>query len=188
MRFKKVLCAILLSVAAQGANAGIFSDLVGGGEKNAPDSPISVGFSTDHSAKRLVLEAINGAQREIRVAAYSFTSKDIANALVSAKRRGVDVMVVVDKSQESEKYTSVAFLANMGVPVRVDHKHAIQHEKTLVIDREAVETGSFNFTDSADKRNAENAIVIRRNPQLASYYLTEWALHWNHSEQMNAKY
>lgn len=149
---------------------------------------VQAGFSSDGSAKRLVLEVINGARKEVRVLAYSFTSKDIAKALVDAARRGVDVKVVLDKRQKSERYSSATFLANMGVAVRVDKRHAIQHEKVLIVDGDTVETGSFNYTNSADQRNAENVLVVKNAPQLAARYLQEWMLHWDHSEPMQAKY
>ncbi len=155
---------------------------------SAPTSPkIEVGFSPGGSAEALILKAINSAHNSIRVLAYSFTSRRIAAALVSAHKRGVDVKVVVDKSQKTEKYTTATFLANMGIPVRVDSQHAIQHSKILEIDRQHVETGSFNYT-SAATRNSENALVIWNNTDLANVYLANWEEHWRHSEEYQAKY
>lgn len=151
-------------------------------------SPIEAGFSTDGSSLDLVLQTINSAHKQLRVAAYSFTSKPIAQALLNAKRRGVDVSVIVDKSQETERYTSATFLANTGISVRVDHVHAIQHNKFIVADAVTVETGSFNYTDSAARRNAENVIVVLGNPVLASSYLAEWQTHWQHSIPMSGRY
>ena len=146
-----------------------------------------VGFSTDGNSLGLVLQTINSAQKQLRVAAYSFTSKPIAQALINAKLRGVDVAVVVDKSQNTERYSSATFLANAGIPVRVDYEHAIQHNKFIVVDQETIETGSFNYTDAAVKRNAENVIVMR-DGVLAKAYLGEWATHWNHSTPISARY
>jgi phosphatidylserine/phosphatidylglycerophosphate/cardiolipin synthase-like enzyme len=159
------------------------------------DEPVQIdmgsaqaGFSTDGSAKRLVLDVINGARKNIRVLAYSFTSKDIATALVAAARRGVDVKVVVDSSQQNGRYSFATFLANMGVAVRVDHRHAIQHQKVLIADDDTVETGSFNYTDSADRRNAENVLVVKNSARLAGQYLREWELHWAHSDVLKPNY
>jgi phosphatidylserine/phosphatidylglycerophosphate/cardiolipin synthase-like enzyme len=50
-----------------------------------------VGFSPSGSAHELIIRAIQGARQSIRMAAYSFTSKDIARALVDAHKRGVDL-------------------------------------------------------------------------------------------------
>jgi phosphatidylserine/phosphatidylglycerophosphate/cardiolipin synthase-like enzyme len=67
----------------------------------------------------------------------------------------VQVQVILDKSQRTEKYSSADFLANQGVPTMIDADHAISHHKVMTIDGEIVMTGSFNFTKAAEK-NAEN--------------------------------
>lgn len=146
-----------------------------------PASPMEVGFSTDRSAESLVLKTIHSAKMEIRVTAYEFTSRPIAFALIQAKRAGVDVAVIADKNQEDLPRSMIYALAQVGIPVRIDRQHAIQHEKILVVDGSTVETGSFNYTVGADTRNAENAIVVYNNPALAQIYLKEWRTHWDHS-------
>ena len=88
--------------------------------------------------------------------------------MIDAHKRGVDVQVVVDKSQKSEKYTSATFLANMRIPVRVDSKHAIEHNKFIVVDGLHVENGSFDYTSAAEMKNAENVLVNWNNPKLAA--------------------
>jgi phosphatidylserine/phosphatidylglycerophosphate/cardiolipin synthase-like enzyme len=147
-----------------------------------------VAFSPKDGATELVVKVINSARQSIRLAAYSFTSKPIARALVDAHKRGVDVEVVVDKSQKSERYTSATFLANMGIPVRVDSMHAIMHNKFIVVDGQDVENGSFNYTSAAENRNAENALVNWNNPKLAAIYTTNWQEHWDHSEPYQARF
>ena len=149
---------------------------------------IEVAFSPRAGATELVVKVISSAEKTIRVAAYSFTSKPIAQALIAAHKRGVDVQVIVDKSQKTERYTSATFLANMGVPTRIDSQHKIMHNKFVIVDGAHVETGSFNFTSSAEKGNAENALVIWKNPQLAAIYTTNWREHWEHSEPYVARY
>ena len=113
--------------------------------------------------------------------AYSFTSAPIAAALVAAKKRGVTVAVLLDKSQKTANYSEADFLAHAGVPTFIDGKHAIAHNKIIVIDGAVVVTGSFNFTKAAESSNAENLLVIH-DPKLASRYLANWAEHRAHSE------
>src|SRR6185503_11529261 len=100
--------------------------------------------------------------------AYSFTSRPIAQALIEAKNRGVSVQAVMDKSNESARYTEAVDLVREGIPVRMDGRYAIMHDKFMVIDGVTVETGSFNFTRAAVERNAENLIVLRDTPDVAS--------------------
>ena len=78
-----------------------------------------------------------------------------------AHKRGIKVEVILDRSQRTQKYSSAAFLYNVGIPVKIDAQHAIAHNKVMVIDGETVITGSFNFTKAAEERNAENLLIIR---------------------------
>src|ERR1700734_762450 len=121
---------------------------------------VELAFSPDRGATELVVKTIREARESIRVAAYSFTSKPIAQALLDAHKRGVDVRVVVDKSQATARYTAATFLANQGVSVRVDYQYAIMHDKFVIADGQAVELGSFNYTSAAEKKNAENVLVL----------------------------
>jgi phosphatidylserine/phosphatidylglycerophosphate/cardiolipin synthase-like enzyme len=91
-----------------------------------------------------------------RLCALFLPTAPIAKALLDAHKRGVQVQVILDKSQRTEKYSSADFLANQGVPTLIDANHAIAHNKVIVIDGEIVLTGSFNFTKAAQEKNAEN--------------------------------
>ena len=55
-------------------------------------------------------------------------------ALLDAHKHGIDVRVVVDKSNATGRYTAATFLTNQGVPVRVDYRYAIMHDKFVVVD------------------------------------------------------
>ena len=148
---------------------------------------IEVAFSPNGGGAGLIIRTIGEAKKTIKVQAYSFTNADIAKALLDAHKRGVNVRVVLDKSQETEKYTSATFLANAGVPVRIDDDFAIAHSKIMILDEETVITGSFNFTKAAEERNAENVLVIRGNKELAKLYLQNWQWRWDASEAYKRK-
>ena len=140
---------------------------------NAGAPAVEVAFSPNGCATELVVKTIESARISIRFAAYGFTSKPIATALLAAHRRGVDVRGVVDKSNATARYTVATFLANQGVPVRVDYRYTILHDKFIVADGATVETGSFNFTASAESKNAENVLVMHDSP-VAARYMHEW--------------
>jgi phosphatidylserine/phosphatidylglycerophosphate/cardiolipin synthase-like enzyme len=152
------------------------------------ESPIlSPYFSPVGGCTQAVVNVLGTAQKSVLVQAYSFTSAPIAKALVDAKKRGVDVQVILDKSQRTERYTSATFLANEGVPTFIDAAHKIAHNKVMVIDGQTVITGSFNFTKSAEEGNAENLLVITHAPELAARYTTNWKAHMGHSEPYQAR-
>lgn len=114
------------------------------------------------------------------VMAYGFTHADIAKALVEAHKRGVQVAVILDRSNSTAKYSEATFLANNGIPVYIDSQHPIMHNKVMIIDGRTLITGSFNFTKAAEK-NAENTLIIR-SPELCREYIDNWQLHREHSE------
>jgi phosphatidylserine/phosphatidylglycerophosphate/cardiolipin synthase-like enzyme len=102
--------------------------------------------------------------------------------LVDASRRRVQVSVILDKSQRTEKYSSADFLEHAGIPTFIDPRHAIAHNKIMVIDGGTVLTGSFNFTKAAEESNAENLLVLV-DPVLAAKYSANWKHHLEHSEK-----
>jgi phosphatidylserine/phosphatidylglycerophosphate/cardiolipin synthase-like enzyme len=143
---------------------------------------IQVYFSPKGGCTDAIVGNLNRATNSVLVQAYSFTSAPIAEALVNAKKRKVNVQVILDKSQRSEKYSSADFVAHAGIPTYIDTKHAIAHNKVIVIDGKTVLTGSFNFSKAAENSNAENLLVIQ-DVALAKKYTTNWLEHYKHSEK-----
>jgi len=91
---------------------------------------VAVFFSPNGGATEALVRELDSAWTEILVQAYSFTSKPIAKALIDAKKSGVEVVVVLDKSQRRDKYTSADFLAHAGIPTYIDDCHAIAHSRS----------------------------------------------------------
>jgi len=143
--------------------------------------PMTVCFTPGGNCTAFIVQALHTAKRSVLVQAYSFTSVPIAKALLDAYKRSVQVQVILDKSQRTEKYSSADFLANQGVPTMIDANHAISHNKVIVIDGETVITGSFNFTKAAQEKNTENLLIIR-DPALAAQYAQNWDAHRQHSQ------
>lgn len=137
------------------------------------DVPVRVCFTPESQCTPGIVNAINSAKSSIFVQAYSFTSAPIANALVAAKKRGVDVKVILDKSQPTAKGSQLNTLLRANIPVFIDPISGIAHNKVMIIDDISVLTGSFNFTNSADTRNVEN-ILLLHDPELAKLYKANW--------------
>lgn len=142
---------------------------------------IAVGFSPEGTALKLVLHTIAGAHQSIRLMGYSFTSPEVVNGLITAKKHGVDVKVVLDdRGNHSKKsVAAINLLVNSKIPVRIDSHYKIQHDKVIITDGRNVETGSFNYTWSADRSNSENALLITDVPVIASQYLEHWQSRWD---------
>ena len=126
----------------------------------------------------VITQTVASAKHNIMVQCYQFTSQSIANALVLARKRGVDVFVIADPSGMTPLLESCQ--RNGRISVLVDRKHHISHNKVMVIDGETVITGSYNYSDSAEKSNAENIFVFV-NKECANAYTENWAKHQEHS-------
>ncbi len=122
------------------------------------DPPAEIFFSPRGGCTEAVVKEIAAAKSTVLVQACSFTSAPMARSLVNARKRGVAVQVILDKSQRSEKYSSADFLQHAGIPTFIDAQHAIAHNKIMVIDDATVITGSFKFTKAAEEDNAENVL------------------------------
>ena len=154
---------------------------------NTYQPTVQVWFSPNGGCTEAVVTAIENAKKTILVQAYSFTSAPIAKALVNAHKRGVEIGIILDKSQTSEKYSSADFVAHAEIPVWIDRKHSIAHNKIMVIDSETVITGSFNFTLNAESHNAENLVIMHGDSNLAKRYTLNWKEHLAHSEEYAGK-
>jgi phosphatidylserine/phosphatidylglycerophosphate/cardiolipin synthase-like enzyme len=141
---------------------------------------IEVFFSPHGGCTDAIVNVLDKAKTSVLVQAYSFTSAPIAKAVVDAHKRGVQVNVILDKSQRTEKYSSADFLAHAGIKVQIDDKHKIAHNKIMIIDSNTVITGSFNFTKAAEEGNAENLLIIQ-STDLAAKYIENWNAHAEHS-------
>jgi phosphatidylserine/phosphatidylglycerophosphate/cardiolipin synthase-like enzyme len=148
---------------------------------SVPMTQIRAYFTPGHTVETAITDEIDAAQNTIRVQAYSFTNPLIVQALADARLRGVDVIVVLDKSNRTQR-SSVAELAQRaGIQTLIDDRHAIAHNKIMIIDDRIVITGSYNFSRAAEKSNAENLVIIESAP-IARKYQQNWQKHHQHSK------
>ena len=151
-----------------------------------PGGSVQYAFTPGGRADAMIIAAIASARQQVLVQAYSFTHRRIADALISARRRGIDVAVIADHDQtRSNASTVIRDMTRSGVPVLLDSLHTAAHNKVIVIDAGdqdcAVVTGSYNFTYNAQHRNAENAVILRGNPPLCDAFRSNWLHHKAHS-------
>ena len=147
-------------------------------------------FSPWDNIEGAIVEAIGGAKQQVLVQAYLLTAKKISVALIEAHRRGVDVRVLVDGDQLDKAKTSKAHdLVKAGIPVWKETKYQNAHNKLILIDAGTedalVLTGSYNFTWTAQRKNAENLLILRRNPALAARYAANWQRHRNEAMELH---
>jgi|JI10StandDraft_1071094.scaffolds.fasta_scaffold497788_2 phospholipase D len=135
---------------------------------------ISVCFTPPNKCGDFIVEKIKQAKQSIYIQAYGFTSKKIIDALIEAKNRGVEIEIILDRSNfHNKKQSVIKLLESNQIKIYQDKVAGIAHNKVMIIDNITVITGSFNFTDNADKRNAENVIVLH-DSNIAKQYYDNW--------------
>lgn len=143
---------------------------------------VEVLFTPWDDAEGALLRAIGKARRSIHIQAYVFSSRNIGWALGEARKRGVRVEMLADRDQAQKNERSLVHtLHDAGIPIRLEVRYASAHNKIMLIDAEeanpVVMTGSYNYTFSAQARNAENLLILRGNAPLARAYLDNWRRH-----------
>ncbi len=137
-------------------------------------SPIEVYFSPEDGTLEHILSAVNSAKENISFLAYSFTSDELAQALIERAKAGVTVRGVFDKDQyHSNSGTEYDTVHNAGLDVWLDANPRLMHHKVIIIDGQVVITGSYNFSNNAEQYNDENTLIIH-NPEIAAQYLAEF--------------
>ena len=129
-------------------------------------------------ATKAIVRVLVSARQQVLVQAWGLISAPIAQALVQTERRVQDVRIILDKSASRRHY---AGLEQAGVLLLIDAEHAIAHSSVMIVDRHTVITGSFNFTRSAQERNAEDLVLIH-SPTIATQYIHNWNAHAAHSQ------
>lgn len=172
MKLTKVILSLCFYASISAVNAGGMDGQVHQMQSGTtwqacfvPDGP---------SCERALIEKINTTRRSLLIQGYFFTSQPIAAAVRDAKRRGVDVRVLLDKENLTTKYSSAVYFSRLGIPVMIDNKPKIAHNKVMIFDMNSIFTGSFNFTKAAEHDNAENGIIIAGDLALVKQYEENW--------------
>lgn len=150
-------------------------------------------FTPWDDAEGAIVRVVGEARQSIHVQAYLLTSRSIARALTDAKARGVAVEVLADREMlEKSDKSLLPLLVEGGIPVWLETRYAAAHNKVLLIDAGQTDaiviTGSYNFTWSAQARNAENLLILRGNPALVRRYLDNWRRHRDEAQKMNGSH
>jgi phosphatidylserine/phosphatidylglycerophosphate/cardiolipin synthase-like enzyme len=169
---------LLLSAAIGASSAAIgVSPVYARAEQRAD---VEVAFTPADDVAGMIVGRIGQARQSVRMQAYLFTDRRIANALLAARKRGVEVELIGDAAQrESGGLPHLEALARAGVRVYLNAAHAAAHDKIVIVDGDspaaAVITGSYNFTRAAQARNAENVVVISGNRAVTDRFVENFA-------------
>ena|SRR6185312_1330348 len=137
---------------------------------------IQLGFAPTDDCKQMLLDFANSAASSVKIADYSFNMSELVDILIAKHQAGLDVSLILDKSQASgsTEIPQVTRLKQAGVPyiVGTSQDHKIMHLKVIIVDGVAVGSGSYNFTEVAGKES--NNFRIEQDPEIASLFLNDW--------------
>lgn len=112
---------------------------------------------------------LQNAKKYVYIPTFIITHDELANELINAKKRGVDVKLIIDATNVYSRKSKIKELRSAGVPVKVENYAGKMHSKSIIIDDEYIVAGSMNFTNSGENKNDENVLIIE-NKTLARYY------------------
>ena len=127
-----------------------------------------------------IVQAIDGARKSIDIALFSFTDDQLGAAVVRAARRGVTVCVILGVDQDKMLGGEYEKLVSAGIPVVVVGTPGLFHHKFVLIDGTLAITGSYDWSDTADKENYENVVFIYCSTLTANLTVPEqYAMEFN---------
>lgn len=145
-------------------------------------SPAEVRFSPDEGIRRHLLRAIRESQQQIDVAVYHITSTELAEALAAAKARGVRVRILTDQEKARAGGPAMRIFRAAGLSIRIlgVSEQSLMHHKFAVFDDRVVATGSYNWTQTAERANYENLVLID-DPKMVARFTEEFQRLWRSS-------
>ena len=155
--------------------AAVFSAAI----RLVPASSITTGaaiatcFAPEENCNAFAVDAVNGAEREILVSAYSLTmGSGIPEALARAAERGVNVRLIADRTTPSGRNAGVDVIVRAGASVWIDGGVRIAHAKAMVIDGKVTLVGSMNWSKGAALNSEDLNLVV--SPEVAETYAAHW--------------
>lgn len=140
---------------------------------------VSVYFSpVNKISTTKIIPIIDNAKNYVYVPAFYLTHQSIANALIQAKDRGVDVKIILDETSAKAQYGTKNMLDENNVPVKVEHWKGKMHQKSMIIDDDTLVIGSMNFTKQGENRNDENTLIIKNAHVLTKAYKQHFLELW----------
>lgn len=138
-------------------------------------------FAAEDDVADKMVTLINSADSSIYFMAFSFTHDEMGAAMIARGADNVQIAGIFEKRGSQTEYSEMTALFCAGYNVRQDGNPRTFHHKAIVIDESIVITGSFNFSENADKSNDENVLVIE-NAEIAALYIAEFERRWSEAE------
>ncbi|HLD95131.1 MAG TPA: phospholipase D-like domain-containing protein [Alphaproteobacteria bacterium] len=139
---------------------------------------LSICFTPNKKCQALLLKTIKDTKKSLKVQAYSLKDEEVIQALITLKKEGKDVQVLLDKEHlHGKSKKTINDFKKASIEVKIEKTHGLSHNKVMIVDERLVVTGSYNFSVGAYKRNSENILLIN-DSQIAKSYLENFEKLW----------
>lgn len=150
---------------------------------NINGTKISIYFSPqDKALTTKIIPLIEKAQNKIYISTFFLTNHQLKTALIKAKKRNVEVKIINDATNASNKYNINKELRDNKIRVKTENFAGKNHSKNIIIDNNISIIGSMNFTNSGDRRNDENIVIIE-DTDINKYLTNIFKYLWNRIPQ-----
>ena len=142
------------------------------------DSLVSIYFSPkSNTYENGLKKLIQNAEQYIYIPVFYLTHKDLAQQLINAKNRGVEIKIILDATAARNRYSMHTELRKNGIKVKVENFGGKMHIKSIIVDDKYIVSGSMNLTKAGNSKNDENTIVVQNSnlaKQYKSYFVKLW--------------
>lgn len=134
-------------------------------------------FSPNGECRITIVEQIQSAKKTLDICVFTISDNHLADALLVAHRKGVNVRVITDNDKSYDIGSDIEHLDRHGIAVKMDSTSNHMHHKFAIIDEATLITGSYNWTRSATEFNHEN-LLVTKEPGLIKSYIEEFEKLW----------
>lgn len=134
------------------------------------DTKVTPFFSPHaHALTNNIIPLIDSAKSYIYIPTFILTHDELANALIRANKRNVNIKIITDATNSNQPRSKIRKLRQAGIPVKIENYAGKIHSKTIIIDDKYLIAGSMNFSNSGEKKNDENCLIIESS-RFAKHY------------------
>ena len=149
---------------------------------------LSVYFSpVDKIIQKQIVPLVDRAEKYIYMPVFLITDEYLANALIRAKTRGVDVRLIIDATNAKNKSSKHHLLRQHGILVKTENYAGKLHSKTILIDDKYTILGSMNFSKSGERKNDENVLIVV-DSDITKFFKNYFNYLWNRINDRWLKY
>lgn len=142
-------------------------------------SEVKTAFTPSEDCEKTIVDLIDQSTKNIDIAVYAINNKQIVKALIRANKRNVELRILTDRTQASNKGSKVKKMHEEGLNIRVHTKNKLMHNKFAIFDGQSLFIGSYNWTNAASKQNSEGCTFLIKEPENIKVYQEHFEKLWH---------